>query len=311
MLCYNVCLMRERLLAIKQTLTRTRQAAFGRIATLFGATEITPELWDNLEAALIQADVGVATTSDLLDRLREHAKREGILRADQLRGVLKAELQAMISVPADTFALDAAKPGVVLVVGTNGSGKTTSIAKLAVSYKNDGKSVLLVAADTFRAAAGEQLDVWAVRAGVELIGGQPGADPGAIAFDAVRAALARRIDLIIVDTAGRLHTKYNLMQELKKVRNVIAKALPGAPHETLLVLDGTTGQNALTQAAQFKEAVGVTGVIVTKLDGTAKGGMVFAITHDLGLPVRYIGTGEKIGDLVLFDAAAFVDGLFD
>jgi len=310
-LCYNVCLMRERLLAIKQTLTRTRQAAFGRIATLFGATEITPELWDNLEAALIQADVGVATTSDLLDRLREHAKREGILRADQLRGVLKAELQAMISVPADTFALDAAKPGVVLVVGTNGSGKTTSIAKLAVSYKNDGKSVLLVAADTFRAAAGEQLDVWAVRAGVELIGGQPGADPGAIAFDAVRAALARRIDLIIVDTAGRLHTKYNLMQELKKVRNVIAKALPGAPHETLLVLDGTTGQNALTQAAQFKEAVGVTGVIVTKLDGTAKGGMVFAITHDLGLPVRYIGTGEKIGDLVLFDAAAFVDGLFD
>jgi fused signal recognition particle receptor len=303
--------MRERLLAIKQTLTRTRQAAFGRIATLFGATEITPELWDNLEAALIQADVGVATTSDLLDRLREHAKREGILRADQLRGVLKAELQAMISVPADTFALDAAKPGVVLVVGTNGSGKTTSIAKLAVSYKNDGKSVLLVAADTFRAAAGEQLDVWAVRAGVELIGGQPGADPGAIAFDAVRAALARRIDLIIVDTAGRLHTKYNLMQELKKVRNVIAKALPGAPHETLLVLDGTTGQNALTQAAQFKEAVGVTGVIVTKLDGTAKGGMVFAITHDLGLPVRYIGTGEKIGDLVLFDAAAFVDGLFD
>ena len=303
--------MRERWLAIQHTLTRTRQAAFGRVATLFGATEITPDLWDDLEAALIQADVGVSTTSDLLVRLRERAKREGILRADALRGLLKQELLAMLLAPTDTAALDAARPGVLLVVGTNGSGKTTSIAKLASSYKNAGRSVLLAAADTFRAAAGEQLDVWAERAGVELIGGQPGADPGSIAYDAVQAALARRIDLVIVDTAGRLHTKYNLMQELKKVRNVIGKALPGAPHETLLVLDGTTGQNALTQAAQFKQAVGVTGVIVTKLDGTARGGMVFAVAHDLGLPVRYIGTGEKLGDLTPFDAAAFVDGLFD
>ena len=303
--------MRERWLAIQQTLTRTRQAAFGRVATMFGATEITPDLWDDLEAALIQADVGVSTTSDLLGRLRERAKREGVLRADQLRGLLKQELQAMLEAPAQAAALDAARPGVLLVVGTNGSGKTTSIAKLASSYKRAGRSVLLAAADTFRAAAGEQLDVWAERAGVELIGGQPGADPGSIAYDAVQAALARRIDVVIVDTAGRLHTKYNLMQELKKVRNVIGKALPGAPHETLLVLDGTTGQNALAQAAQFKEAAGVTGVIVTKLDGTARGGMVFAVAHDLGLPIRYIGTGEKIGDLTPFDAAAFVDGLFD
>jgi fused signal recognition particle receptor len=303
--------MRERLLAFKQTLTRTRQAAFGRIATLFGATEITPDLWDDLEAALIQADVGVATTTDLLKRMRERVSREGILRADQLRGVLKEELQALVSVSALPPALDSARPGVILIVGTNGSGKTTSIAKLAANYKNSGRSVLLAAADTFRAAAGDQLDVWAGRAGVELIGGQPGADPGSIAYDAVQAALARNIDLIIVDTAGRLHTKYNLMQELKKVRNVINKALPGAPHETLLVLDGTTGQNALTQARQFRDAVGVTGVIVTKLDGTAKGGMVFAVTHDLGLPIRYLGTGEKIDDLAPFDAETFVASLFD
>ena len=303
--------MHERLLAIQRTLTRTRQAAFGRIATLFGATEISPELWDELEAALIQADVGVATTAALLERLLERVRREGVLRADQLRGLLKEELRAMLSVPLGASALDSARPGVILVVGTNGSGKTTSIAKLAASYKGAGRRVLLAAADTFRAAAGEQLDVWAERAGVELIGGQPGADPGSIAYDAVQAALARNIDVIIVDTAGRLHTKYNLMQELKKVRNVIGKGLPGAPHETLLVLDGTTGQNALAQAAQFKEAVGVTGVVVTKLDGTARGGMVFAVTHDLGLPVRYLGTGEKIDDLLPFDAEAFVDGLFD
>lgn len=292
-------------------MTRTRRAAFGRIATLFGATEINDELWDELEAALIQADVGVMTTTDLLKRLRERVKREGLLRGDQLRGVLKQELQAMIDVPGAPNGFENARPGVVLIVGTNGSGKTTSIAKLAARFKASGRSVLLAAADTFRAAAGEQLDVWAGRAGVELIGGQPGADPGSIAFDALQAARSRGIDVVLVDTAGRLHTKYNLMQELKKVRNVIAKAQPGAPHETLLVLDGTTGQNALAQARQFKEAAGVTGVIVTKLDGTARGGVVFAVTHELGLPVRYIGTGETIDDIVPFDAEAFVEGLFD
>jgi fused signal recognition particle receptor len=303
--------MRERLLSFKETLARTRRAAFGRIATLFGATEITPNLWDDLEAALIQADVGVATTSDLIERLRAHVKRDGLLRADALQGALKEELRAMISLPVQPSGFETARPGVALIVGTNGSGKTTSIAKLAALYKREGRKVLLVAADTFRAAAGEQLDVWAGRAGVELIGGQPGADPGSIAFDAMQAAQARGVDRVLVDTAGRLHTKYNLMQELKKVRNVIGKALPGAPHETFLVLDGTTGQNALVQARQFKEAVEVTGVIVTKLDGTAKGGMVFAVTHDLRLPVRYVGIGEKIDDLAPFDTEAFVEGLFE
>ncbi|HLF26978.1 MAG TPA: signal recognition particle-docking protein FtsY [Anaerolineae bacterium] len=303
--------MRERLISFKETLARTRKAAFGRIATLFGATEITPELWDELEAALIQADVGVATTQALLERLRERARHEGVVRADELQGRLKEELRAMLSLPSQPGTLAAARPAVVLVVGTNGSGKTTSIAKLAAYYKRAGHKVLLVAADTFRAAAGDQLDVWAGRVGVEVIGGQPGADPGSIAFDAMQAAQARGFDLALVDTAGRLHTKYNLMQELKKVRNVIAKAAPGAPHETYLVLDGTTGQNALAQARQFKEAVEVTGVLVTKLDGTAKGGMVFAVTHELGLPVRYLGTGEKLDDIVAFDAEAFVEGLFE
>ncbi len=304
--------MRERLTAFQETLARTRRAAFGRVATLLGATEVTPGLWDELEAALIQADVGVATTSDLLQRLRARAAREGILRAADLQSALRDELRRMLAAPENgSRQLDTARPAVALIVGTNGSGKTTSIAKLASRHKRDGRKVLLVAADTFRAAAGEQLDVWADRAGVELIGGRPGADPGAIAFDALQAAQARGFDVVFVDTAGRLHTKYNLMQELKKVRNVIGKTLPGAPHATYLVLDGTTGQNALAQARQFKAAVDVTGVIVTKLDGTARGGMVFSITHELGLPVAYIGTGEKIDDIEPFDAQTFVDSLFE
>jgi fused signal recognition particle receptor len=198
-----------------------------------------------------------------------------------------------------------------LIVGTNGSGKTTSIAKLAAYLKGQGRAVMLAAADTFRAAAGDQLEIWAQRADVPIIGGQPGADPGSIVYDSINAALSRHIDILLVDTAGRLHTKYNLMQELKKVRNVATKAQAEAPHETWLVLDGTTGQNALTQARQFKEAVEVTGVIITKLDGTAKGGMVFAVSHELDLPIRFVGTGEKMTDLMPFDPDAFVDGLFD
>ena len=303
--------MRETLVSFKETLARTRRAAFARIATVLGATEITPDLWDELEAALIQADLGVVTANDVLERLRARAAREGILQAGQLLEALKDELRGMLVQLDSAPALDPAHPSVVLVVGTNGSGKTTSIAKLAALYKRAGRKVLLVAADTFRAAAGDQLDVWAGRAGVDLIGGQPGADPGAIAFDAMQAAMARGSDVVLIDTAGRLHTKYNLMQELTKVRNVIGKAQPGAPQATLLVMDGTTGQNALAQARQFKETVGVTGVIITKLDGTAKGGMVFAVTHELGLPIVYVGTGEKIEDIAPFDAAAFVDGLFE
>jgi fused signal recognition particle receptor len=303
--------MLDKLKSIREALTRTRQATFGRVATLLGATEITPELWDDLEALLIQADVGVETTGDVLDRARERVKREGLTRADKLKVVLKDELRAMLVTPQPIDLLEADELRVVLIVGTNGSGKTTSIAKLAAWLKSQNRSVMLAAADTFRAAAGDQLEIWADRAGVPVIGGQPGSDPGAIVFDAIQAAASRNIHVLIVDTAGRLHTKFNLMQELKKVRNVVVKARAGAPHETWLVLDGTTGQNALAQAKQFKDAVNVTGVIITKLDGTAKGGMVFAVSHTLDLPIRFIGTGEKLGDIAPFDPDAFIDGLFE
>jgi fused signal recognition particle receptor len=303
--------MFDRLGSLRAGLTKTREAVFGRVVTLLGQSEVTPGLWDELEALLIQADVGVSTTLELLERLRKRATREGVTRADLLRGALKAELRAMLFDP-QPLDVDPARPlTVILIVGVNGSGKTTSIAKLAAYYKRQKRSILLAAADTFRAAAGEQLDIWAERVGVPIVGGQPGSDPGAVVFDAVQAARARNADLLIADTAGRLHTQYNLMQELKKVRNVAAKAVPGAPHETLLAIDATTGQNALTQAKQFKDAVAVTGVILAKLDGTAKGGIVFAIAHELGLPVRFVGTGEHVENWAEFDADVFVDGLFE
>ena len=303
--------MLNKFASLRNSLAKTRDAVFGQVVTLLGQSQVTPELWDELEALLVQADVGVNTTLELLDRMRARAAREGITRADLLRAGLREELRAMLG---DARPLDSG-PGrpltVVLVVGVNGSGKTTSIAKLAAFYKRQRRNVLLAAADTFRAAAGEQLDIWAGRVGVPLVGGQPGSDPGSVVFDAIQAALARRADLLIADTAGRLHTQYNLMQELKKVRSVAAKAVPGAPHETLLVIDATNGQNALTQARQFREAVGVSGVILTKLDGTAKGGIVFAIMHELNLPVRFVGTGEHVEDWAEFDGDAFVAGLLD
>jgi fused signal recognition particle receptor len=303
--------MRDKFSSLRDGLTKTRNAMFGRVVTLLGQSEITPGLWDELEALLIQADVGVNTTLDVLERLRDRATREGITQADMLRVGLKAELRAMLG-DAEPLDLDPSRPlTVILVVGVNGSGKTTSIAKLAAYYKRDKRNVLLAAADTFRAAAGEQLDIWAERVGVPIVGGQPGSDPGSVVFDAVQAAKARKADLLIADTAGRLHTQYNLMQELKKVRSVTAKAVPGAPHETFLVIDATNGQNALTQARQFKDAVAVTGVVLTKLDGTAKGGIVFSIAHEMGLPVRFVGIGERVGDWAEFDADAFVDGLFE
>jgi fused signal recognition particle receptor len=303
--------MRAKFSSLRDGLTKTRNAMFGRVVTLLGQSEITPGLWDELEALLIQADVGVNTTLDVLERLRDRATREGITQADMLRVGLKAELRAMLG-DAEPLDLDPSRPlTVILVVGVNGSGKTTSIAKLAAYYKRDKRNVLLAAADTFRAAAGEQLDIWAERVGVPIVGGQPGSDPGSVVFDAVQAAKARKADLLIADTAGRLHTQYNLMQELKKVRSVTAKAVPGAPHETFLVIDATNGQNALTQARQFKDAVAVTGVVLTKLDGTAKGGIVFSIAHEMGLPVRFVGIGERVGDWAEFDADAFVDGLFE
>jgi fused signal recognition particle receptor len=302
--------MRSMLQALREGLARTRQAAFGRIAQLLGATEITPALWEELEAVLIQADVGVRVAQELLDRLRERVRREGITQAKDLRALLKAELRALLKDPPP-LNLGRDPLEAVLVVGVNGSGKTTTVAKLAHRFRQQGRRVLLAAADTFRAAAGEQLEIWAERAGVPCIGGQPGADPGAVLFDALQAARARDYDLVLADTAGRLHTKYNLMQELQKVRRVAAKAVPGAPHEVWLVLDATTGQNALPQAREFHQAVGLTGLILTKLDGTAKGGAVFAVARELGLPVRFIGVGEGLEDLLPFDADAFVEGLFE
>ncbi len=308
--------MQDRFVSLRDSLTKTREAMFGRVVTLLGQSEITPELWDELEALLIQADVGVDTTLEVLDRLRDRVDREGMTRADQLRTGLQAELRAMLGNPkpldVDPGPSGSGRPlSVILIVGVNGSGKTTSIAKLAAYYKGKKQAILLAAADTFRAAAGEQLEEWAERIDVPVIGGQPGSDPGAIVFDAVQAAKARGSNLLIADTAGRLHTQYNLMQELKKVRTVAAKAVPGAPHETLLVVDATTGQNALNQAKQFKDAVGVTGVVLTKLDGTAKGGIVFAIAHEMGLPIRFIATGEHVWDWAEFDPDAFVSGLVD
>jgi fused signal recognition particle receptor len=303
--------MLGKIASIRDSLTRTRQTVFGQVATLLGQTEITPQTWEDLEALLIQADVGVDTTLFLLERLQAHVKSAGLIQASQLQDVLKAELRTLLG-DAPPMSSDEARPlSVIVVVGVNGSGKTTSIAKLAAYYKRRGRSVLLAGADTFRAAASEQIDIWAERAGVPLVSGMPGADPAALVFDAIKSAQARNADMVIADTAGRLHTKYNLMQELTKVCSVAGKALPGAPHETLVVIDATTGQNALTQARLFRDAVKASGVIVTKLDGTAKGGMIFSITNGLGLPVRFIGTGEKIGDMAEFDAQAFVDGLFD
>jgi fused signal recognition particle receptor len=296
---------------ISDSLQKTRQGFFGRIAGLFGGGDITEDTWDELEALLIQADVGVATTALLMKRLRERVDREHIRRADAAQGALKQELLRILAEHPAQMDATPRLLTVVLVVGVNGSGKTTSIAKLARWYQRQGKKVVLAAGDTFRAAAIEQLKLWGERVGCEVIAGMPGADPGAVVYDAIRASQeSRRADVLIIDTAGRLHTKYNLMEELKKIRAIAQKQVHRAPHETFLVLDATTGQNALAQARAFKEAVQVTGVILAKLDGTAKGGMAFAIVHDLGLPICFVGTGEKPEDFAEFDPEAFVEGLF-
>ena len=296
--------------SIKDSLARTRNVAFSRIAGLLGTSQVTGETWDELEELLIQADVGVETTLYLVERLRKRAGDEAILKADVLQAALQEELRALLPDPPP-LDLGGRSVDVVLIVGVNGSGKTTSIAKLAHRFQREGRRVLLAAADTFRAAAMDQLDIWAQRAGVDIVTGPEGGDPGAVVFDALQAARSRGMDLVIADTAGRLHTQYNLMAELRKVRKVIAKGIEGAPHETLLVLDASTGQNALAQARHFQEVVDVTGVVLAKLDGSAKGGMVFAIARELGLPVRFVGTGERMEDLAPFDADAFAEGLFE
>ena len=296
---------------IKDGLTRTRQSFFGRIRSLLAGGSITEDTWDELEALLIQADVGVDVTTDLVGRLRSMADAGRLRTAQDVERALREELLAILKSGRPSAADEPRLLTVILVVGVNGSGKTTSIAKLANYYKQHGKKVLLAAADTFRAAAIDQLQIWGSRVGVEVIAHQPGADPGAVTYDALRAAKARGMEVLIIDTAGRLHTKYNLMQELAKVCGIAAKQVHRAPHETLLVLDATTGQNALAQARSFKDAVNITGVVLAKLDGTAKGGIVFSIVRELDVGVRYVGTGEKLEDWAEFDPEAFVAGLFE
>jgi fused signal recognition particle receptor len=288
-------------------LARTSKAAFGQIASLLGTSEITEETWDDLESLLIQADLGLETTSSVLESLKRITRTEGLTRANELFATLKQELRSrLVNHPALNFE---DHPTVILIVGVNGAGKTTTIAKLSSRFHSEGKKILLGAADTFRAAAVDQLQVWGDRLGVEVIAGAPESDPGAVAFNAIQAGVARGVDIILIDTAGRLHTRFNLMEELKKVYRVVGKALENAPHEVWLVLDATTGQNALQQARSFKEAVNVTGVILSKLDSSARGGMAFAIQRELGLPILFAGLGEKPEDLTPFDPDAFVDGI--
>jgi len=288
-------------------LAKSSRATFGRIATLFGATEITEETWEELEALLLQADLGIETTADIVESLRRAVEDQGLTRSDELSEVIRTELLLRLDRASQPRWRE--KPSVIMVVGVNGSGKTTTIAKLGQRYQAEGKTLLFGAADTFRAAAVDQLQVWGDRLGVDVVSGAPESDPGAVAFNAVQSGSARGVDLIVVDTAGRLHTRFNLMEELKKVNRVIGKALPGAPHAVWLVLDATTGQNALQQAKAFKEAVGVTGVILTKLDSSARGGFAFAIQHELRLPILFAGLGEKPEDLTPFEPEAFVDGI--
>jgi fused signal recognition particle receptor len=297
---------------MKHAVTRTRENLTDRIEEVvsFGK-EIDRDTLDDLEAALIGADLGSATTQEVLDKLREKADRKQIKNVDELKRLLKEELLAILS-SANSRPVSRVDgtPEVILVVGVNGTGKTTTIGKLAQVFRSQGKNVLLCAADTFRAAAIDQLEIWGQRTGTEVIKTKPGGDPAAVLFDALQSAVARNTDYVVVDTAGRLHTKTSLMAELEKMRRTAQRIIPGAPHETLLVMDATTGQNGLQQARLFTQSAGVTGIVLTKLDGTAKGGVVVAICRELGLPVRYVGVGEKAGDLLPFEPREFVDSLF-
>ena len=295
---------------IKDSLTKTRSSFLGQLSGLFAAGDMDEEFWEDLEAILIQADVGVETTLEVVERLRQRVERERVKQTAVAREMLKEELKALIT-SNTPLQLDKKRLlTVVMIVGVNGSGKTTTAAKLAHYYTQQGKKVTLAAADTFRAAAIEQLRIWGERSGATVIAHQPGADPGAVVYDALKSALARKMDLVLIDTAGRLHTKFNLMKELEKLYSVARKQVHRAPHESLLVLDATTGQNALSQARRFLESAHITGVVLAKLDGTAKGGVVFAIHRELGVPVRFVGTGERLEDLQPFDADEFIEGLF-
>jgi fused signal recognition particle receptor len=298
---------------MKQAVTRTRENLAERIEQVVSlGKEIDRNTLDDLEATLIGADLGMTTTQQVLGHLREKADHKQIRDVDELKRLLKEELLAILN-SANTQPVQRVDgvPEVILVVGVNGTGKTTTIGKLAQVFRSQGKNVLLCAADTFRAAAIEQLEIWGQRTGTEVIKTKPGGDPAAVLFDAMHAAVARKADYVIVDTAGRLHTKTSLMAELEKMRRTAQRIIAGAPHETLLVMDATTGQNGLQQARLFTESAGVTGIVLTKLDGTAKGGVVVAISRELGLPVRFVGVGEKASDLLPFDPKEFVDSLFE
>jgi len=295
---------------LQVSLTKTRRSFFGRIAGLFRDRSITGETWDDLEMLLIQADVGVKTTVELVETLREQVESSGVRTPAQVQELLQAELTAILREVERPYLEGERLLSVVLVVGVNGSGKTTSIAKLAKFHQDRGERVLLAAADTFRAAAIDQIKYWGERVGVDVVAHQPNADPGAVVFDAIRASQARGADVLIIDTAGRLHTRHNLMQELRKLGSIARKQVHMAPHETLLVVDATTGQNALSQASKFNEMVGVTGVVLAKLDSTSKGGMVFALARELGMPVLFAATGEQLEDWQQFDSETFVRGLF-
>lgn len=303
--------------ATEQALTRTKRSWFGQIAGLFDrGGDIDDALWEELEELLIGADVGVQTTQKILNDVRERVDRERLKDAADVRTVLKDELVSLLTAPQGKGRLwesDGApppKPAVILVLGVNGTGKTTLIGKLAQAYRSEGGKVVIAAGDTFRAAAIEQVKEWGERVGADVVAHKQGADPAAVVFDALEAAESRGADVVIIDTAGRLHTKFNLMEELRKLRRVIERKEPDAPHEVLLVLDATTGQNALIQAKAFTEAVDVTSICLTKLDGTSKGGIVFAVCDQLGIPVRLVGTGEGSRDLAPFSPQAFVDALF-
>jgi fused signal recognition particle receptor len=299
---------------------RSKETWFGKIANIFNRDAFGDEVWEELEELLVSADVGVETTSKLLNKVKQRVKTDRLSEVSQIREALKREMVSLLSVstsrPFAPCYSDSERsegkesPQVILVVGVNGSGKTTSIAKLAYSLTSQGKRVILAAADTFRAAAIEQLKHWGEKASAEVIAHQPGGDPGAVAYDAVQAGYNRHAQAVIIDTAGRLHTKFNLMEELKKIKRVVAKHNASAPHQVLLVMDATTGQNGLAQAKHFTEAVDVTDIFLAKLDGTARGGIVFAICHELNIPISYIGTGEQLQDMAPFDAKVFVDAIF-
>lgn len=304
--------------SLDQGLEKTKEGFLGKIArAVAGKSTVDAEVLDNLEEALVGADVGIETTVEIIERIEARVARDKFINTTELNSILQQEIEQMlVDAPADTtysnFELPAGKkPFVIMIVGVNGVGKTTTIGKLAHHFTQAGKKVMLGAADTFRAAAVDQLTIWSERAGVPIVKREMGSDPASVAFDAVSSAVAKEIDVLIIDTAGRLHTKTHLMEELSKIKRVVQKVIPDAPHDVLLVLDGSTGQNAIEQAKQFTAATDVTGLVITKLDGTAKGGVVLAIAHQFKIPVKFIGVGERVEDLLVFDKHEFADSLFN